>query len=420
MTAPATLSVEGFVAPGFEPVAETLGSAPDLHTGGAAFAAYVDGSLALDIRTGFAHPGQPWQEDTLMLIASVTKGLAALCIELLADRGLIDVDELVTTYWPEYGQNGKQDTTVRMIQMHTCGVIGFPTVNQLLKWDGTGWDDLDGIAAGLAAAKPAWVPGTQHGYHAVTYGWLVGELVRRVTGGTTLGQFFKKEYAEPLGADVHIGATPDVLARVAKIELLRQDELKGPERFAMNLVSRRLKGGTLAAQAFLGDGKDSIMSSIDKLLANDKFLNAEVPASNGLATARGLARTFQVLARGGEVDGHRYLSAESVAEWIKPASRRGDYILKKSIPFSGLLGLEKKTLGTRTLGFTANEPAPGATPAYGPTPQTVAAEGAGGHIMFADPVRRVSCGFVRSQMSGKHNTSDPLFASFYSCLDNLA
>jgi CubicO group peptidase (beta-lactamase class C family) len=305
-----------------------------------------------------------------------------------------------------------------MIQMHTCGVIGFPTVHQLLAWDGTGWDDLAGIAAGLAAAKPAWEPGTQHGYHAVTYGWLVGELVRRVTGGMTLGQFFATEYATPLGADVHIGATPDVLARMAQVYVSSPDELKGPEKFVMNLVSKRLRGNTLAGQAFLSDGKASIMDSIDKLLENDKFLTAEVPASNGLATARGLARSFQVLAQGGEVDGHRYLSAESVQEWIKPAARRGDYILKKSIPFAGVLGLEKKTLLTRTLGYGANEPAPGAKPAYGPTPQTVAAEGAGGHIMFADPVRRVSVGFVRSQMSGKHNTSDPLFAALYSCLDS--
>jgi CubicO group peptidase (beta-lactamase class C family) len=291
-------------------------------------------------------------------------------------------------------------------------------VHQLLAWDGTGWDDLAGIAAGLAAAKPAWEPGTQHGYHAVTYGWLVGELVRRVTGGMTLGQFFATEYATPLGADVHIGATPDVLARMAQVYVSSPDELKGPEKFVMNLVSKRLRGNTLAGQAFLSDGKASIMDSIDKLLENDKFLTAEVPASNGLATARGLARSFQVLAQGGEVDGHRYLSAESVQEWIKPAARRGDYILKKSIPFAGVLGLEKKTLLTRTLGYGANEPAPGAKPAYGPTPQTVAAEGAGGHIMFADPVRRVSVGFVRSQMSGKHNTSDPLFAALYSCLDS--
>jgi CubicO group peptidase (beta-lactamase class C family) len=418
MTAPAALEVNGFVAAGFEPVADALRAAPDLLPGGAGFAAYVDGQLAVDIRTGWARPGQPWQEDTVMMIASVTKGLAALCIELLNDRGLIDMDAKVTTYWPEYGQNGKQNTTVRMILMHTCGVLGFPTVNQLLKWDGTGWDDYDGIASGLAAAAPAWEPGTQHGYHAVSYGWLVGELVRRATG-MTLGQFFAKEYAEPLGADVHIGATPDVLGRMAEVLLLNNDELKGPERFAMNLVMKRLNGKTLAARAFLGDGQNSIMTSIDKLLANDKFLTAEVPASNGLASARGLARTYQVLAQGGEVDGRRYLSAASVQDWIKPQQRRGDYILKKSVPFAGALGLEKKTVLTRTLGYTANEPAGKAKPAYGPTPQTVSSEGAGGHIVFADPVRRVSVGFVRSQMSGKHNTSDPLFASLYACLDNL-
>jgi CubicO group peptidase (beta-lactamase class C family) len=416
MTQLATLEVNGFVADGFEPVADALRAAPDLGAGGAAFAAYVDGQLAVDIRAGSSRPGQPWQEDTVMLIASVTKGLAALCIELLNDRGLIDMDEKVTRYWPEYGQNGKQDTTVRMIQMHTCGVIGFPTVNQLVKWDGTGWNDYDGIAAALAAAAPAWEPGTQHGYHAVTYGWLVQELVRRVTG-TTLGQFFAKEYAEPLGADVHIGATPDVLSRVAEVHLTNPNELKGPEKLITNLLMKRLRGDTLAGQAFLSDGKASIMDSIDKLLANDKFLTAEVPASNGLATARGLARCFRVLAQGGEVDGRRYLSAESVSEWIKPAARRGDYILKKSVPLSGVLGLEKKTLLTRTLGYALNEPAPGAKPAYGPDPTTVSSEGAGGHIVFADPVRRVSVGFVRSQMSGKHNTSDPLFAALYSCLD---
>jgi CubicO group peptidase (beta-lactamase class C family) len=418
MTAPDTLEVTGFVAPGFEPVAETLRAATDLSPGGASFAAYSDGQLVVDIRAGWARPGQPWQEDTVSLIASVTKGLAALCIEMLDDRDEIDIDERVATYWPEFAQNGKQDITVRQIQLHTAGVIGFPGATDLVKWDGRGWNDYDAIAAGLAGAAPVWEPGTQHGYHAVTYGWLAQELVRRITG-TTVGQFFVREYAGPLGADVHIGASPDVLARTAQIHTFNDDELKGVERFAMNLVMKRLQGNTLAGQAFLGDGKGrSIMNSIDDLLANDKFLTAEVPASNGLATARGLARVYQVLAQGGEVDGHRYLSADSVQRWTQPVQRRGDYLVKASIPFGKALGLEAKTVLTRTLGYAVNEPAPKATPAYGPNPNTIASEGAGGQIVFADAERRLSCGFVRSRLSQKHNTSDPLIAALYACLDS--
>jgi CubicO group peptidase (beta-lactamase class C family) len=417
MTAPAVLEVDGFVAPGFEPVAETMRAATDVLPGGASFAAYLAGELVVDIHTGWARDGRPWQADTVTLIASVTKGLAAICIELLNDRGLIDIDERVATYWPEFAQNGKQDITVRQIQLHTSGVIGFPGATDLLTWDGRGWDDYDAIAAGLAGAAPAWQPGTEHGYHAVTYGWLAQELVRRITG-TTVGQFFAKEFAGPLGADVHIGATPDVLSRMATVHTFNDSELKGVERFTMNLVMNRLQGDTPAGQAFLGDGKGrSIMNSIDDLLANDKFMTAEVPASNGLATARGLARIYQVLAQGGEVDGRRYLSAESVEQWTTPLQRKGDYLVKASIPFGKMLGLEAKTVLTRTLGYGVNEPAGKAKPAYGPNPKTIASEGAGGQIVFADAERRLSCGFVRSQMSQKHNTSDPLITALYTCLD---
>ena len=186
------------------------------RAGGAAFAATIDGQQVVSLWGGEARPGVPWREDTPATVMSVSKGFAALCVQVLVDRGLLDVDALVTDYWPEYGANGKQRTTVRHVLTHRAGVVGLPDSASLLGWDGSGWEDSDTIAVRLAAAVPAWEPGTAHGYHAVTFGWLVGELVRRVSGHT-LGRIFRDEIADPLGLRTAIGVGPDRMADVALV-----------------------------------------------------------------------------------------------------------------------------------------------------------------------------------------------------------
>ncbi len=172
-----------YVAAGFEPAREAFGQgATDLGDGGGAFCAYVEGVPVVDLWGGTARPGQPWESDTRAVLMSLTKGLAALCVQILVDRGQVDVDAPVSAYWPEFAASGKEKVLVRHVLTHTAGVLSFPGEPELLGLDGTGWDDYDAIADGLAAATPSWEPGTRFGYHALTFGWLLGEIIRRVSG----------------------------------------------------------------------------------------------------------------------------------------------------------------------------------------------------------------------------------------------
>ena len=182
--APLTVNdVEGFVSPGFERVAELLAQGTsvdlggrerpaDLGAGGGAFAAYVEGERVVDIWAGSARPQQRWAQDTRAVVMSATKGLTTICAHVLYDRAQLDLDLPVVAYWPEFGAAGKGDTTVRQLLSHQSGAIGLPEPSRILSWDGAGWDDTVAIAAALASAPSAWVPGSKHGYHGVTFGWL--------------------------------------------------------------------------------------------------------------------------------------------------------------------------------------------------------------------------------------------------------
>ncbi len=221
------MNVGGFTVPGFERVAEVMRDGTtvvvgegerkrersvDFGDGGGAFSAFVGGECVVDLWTGWAGDLWPWEESTRGVIMSSTKGMTALCAHLLEDRGELDLDAPVVRYWPEFGQAGKGSATVRQLLSHQAGAIGLPGSEVLLGWDGSGWDDTEAIAGGVAAGEPAWEPGTRHGYHGVTFGWLVGELVRRITG-CSLGRFFESEVAGPLGATCSIGTPESELAQ---------------------------------------------------------------------------------------------------------------------------------------------------------------------------------------------------------------
>ena len=185
----------------------------DLGDGGGAFCAFVDGECVVDVWTGVAGPdGRAWEEDTRAVIMSSTKGMTTLCAHILEDRGELDLDAPVARYWPEFGQAGKSATTVRQLLSHQSGAIGVPGADELLSWDGRGWKDTEAIAAAIASGEPAWEPGTRHGYHGVTFGWLVGELVRRISG-QSLGTFFEAEVAGPLGRGRAPSAPPPTSSR---------------------------------------------------------------------------------------------------------------------------------------------------------------------------------------------------------------
>lgn len=386
------VNVHGETAPGFEHLSAVLASA-DLGKGGAGFCAYVGGQRVADLWAGECRPGEPWQPDTLVTAMSATKGAAALCVLVLHDRGLVDVDAPVADYWPEYAQAGKDKTLVRHLLDHSSGMVCFDDPAAVLEWDGTGWDDYDAIAAGIAASAPVWEPGTKIGYHAISVGWLCQELVRRVAG-TTLGAFFSREIAGPLGLSAFIGTPASEHARLAPVitdaPTITPDTQALYERFQALMHDPELP---LARSAVLMRGE----TVFDRTGFWDqpKVRSVEIPAANGSFDARSLAKMYAVLAQGGELDGVRLASPETVR-------------LFSTLSFSGPSGLweglappDPTGAGDHryALGFEGDFGTAPRPWRFGPTVETFGHLGAGGQIGFADPVRRVSVGFLRNHHS---------------------
>jgi CubicO group peptidase (beta-lactamase class C family) len=341
---------------------------------------------------------------------SVSKGFAGLVVAMLTDRDRLDPDERVVSYWPEFAANGKQDILVRDFLLHTSGVIGLGNVADVLGWDGRGWDDLDAIAAALAAAPPAWPPGTRTGYHAVTFGWLVGELVRRVDG-RTLGQFFRDEVAQPLGLRSAIGVPVEEQGDIAIVHPEGMDTAAFPLSALNRKLRRQMRDpATLLGKASLGDGTRSIFDVTTDFLNAPFWHAAEVPASNGVTSAPDLARLFAAVAGGGELDGVRLLSQKTLERFMTVEETGIDAVLTSALgPLLGRV-LAKRLSPTRAFAFTVNDRP---KKAVGPNRRTVAAEGYGGQLVFADPDRGVSAAFVRSALLQSQKELGDLVQAFY-------
>ena len=403
--------VQGFVAPGFERVGDVMATGADLvvgtrerhvdlGSGGGAFAAYVHGEPVVDIWTGLCADDVPWAENTRAAIMSATKGLTALCAQILSDQGRLDVDARVVEYWPEFGAAGKEATLVRHVLSHQSGAIGVPGADRLLSWDGTGWDDVVAIAQAIASAPPAWPPGTTHGYHGLTYGWLVGELVRRVAGAS-LGTFFRENVAEPLDVECDIGTPPEALSKVARVT--EWTPSASGRRDARQLDPESLAGRSVLAgpdgHLFVdGDG----MPRFASFMNTPAVLAAEIGAIGATATARGLARIYAVLA-----DGDRLVSPGTVKSFAVEQVCGKDAVIRTPTRWA--------------VGYTREPPPllPGLPRQHGPNDEAFGHPGAGGQIGFADPVAGVGCAFVRNhlehQASGLMGAS--LAAALYECFE---
>lgn len=277
--------------------------------GGASLAVYHHGRLVVDLWGGRRNgDGDPWQRDTLAMCFSTTKGVAATCAHVLADRGELDYDERVAYYWPEFAQNGKSEITVRQVLSHSAGLHRLGTIidhgSHILDWDH--------MTDALARAKPAYQPGTSVGYHALTFGWLVGELVRRISG-IPIQKFVQTEIAEPLGLDgLHIGCPPEERDRVAPLKPLAFKQLRTPVgRFAVNQVSRGLRavGSPVNPHRMLNT---AMFRGMEDVLVDPRLLDAAVPAMNGYFDAVSLAGMYAMLAGGGKLGRVRILSEATV------------------------------------------------------------------------------------------------------------
>ena len=292
--------------------------------GGGALCVYHRGAPVVDLWAGTRNDaGDPWEEDTISMSFSVTKGVTATALHILVDRGSIDYEDPVAKHWPEFAQAGKQAITVRQLLSHQAGLYPIrsyiDSAERVLDWEY--------MTDVLARAEPEHLPGDRHAYHAWTFGWLVGELVQRVSQ-KPLGEFLASEIAEPLGLDgLYVGATADVHSRAAST--LMPHKPIDVER--LRPAGKRIEAGMRAlhvpfsVEAFARAHIPHGMESLD--LDASRVLSACIPAANGLFTARALARLYAALGNGGELDGARLMSRETLARAVEIQSRRRDYAL---------------------------------------------------------------------------------------------
>jgi CubicO group peptidase (beta-lactamase class C family) len=361
--------IHGFCDPRFESVREVFRrgfeSGAEL---GAAVCITVDGKTVVDLWGGWIDEERtrPWERDTLANVYSSTKGITAIAAHQLVDQGKLDLDAPVATYWPEFAAGGKAKVPVHHLLSHRAGLAAVRKSlppGALYEWDA--------MVEALAEQEPWWEPGTAHGYHALTYGWLVGEVIRRVTG-RSVGTVVRESIADPLGVEFHIGCGPELDERIAD---LVQGPIHVPEQGAgFDLVAEILKDPQgLLAKAFANP-------PVIGLANRREWRAAELPAANGHTNAWSLARIYAALALGGEIDGVRLLAPESIERARTEQVHGPDRVL---------------SLSTRLgLGFflpTDQEP-------LGPNPNAFGHGGAGGSYGHADPEHRLSFGYVMNLM----------------------
>lgn len=358
------MTIQGWYDPAFDAVREAFQANFDSRgETGAAVCVRVNGTVVADLWGGWAdeQARRPWEPDTLVNVFSVGKGLVAACAARLAGQGRLDPDGYVASAWPEFGAAGKSSVTVRQLLSHQAGL---PAVRSRLP-AGSMLDHAV-MTSALAAQEPWWEPGTGHGYHVNTYGYLAGELIRRVAG-TSLGTLLRQEIAGPLGADVHIGLPPAEHARVA--------------RFTWNDPAPAEAG-----PPGLGSGRELMRynayfnpSGLSGAgVVNDPaWRSAEIPSANAHATARGVARFYEALAAGGT----GVVDPGALAEAASEHASGPDLVLDRPSRFG--------------LGFQLTQP----ERPLGPGPAAFGHFGAGGSLGFCDPDSDVAVGYVMNRMT---------------------
>jgi CubicO group peptidase (beta-lactamase class C family) len=371
--------VDGWVQPGFENVAQVFRRQLRRTTGGAAVAVYYRDELVVDLWGGQRTDDAPWQRDTLAMCFSTTKGVASTALHLLADRGEIDYDAPVAAYWPQFAQAGKDRITVRHVLTHSAGLHRMRTLvdraHRMLDWEY--------MIEALERAEPAYEPGTRHGYHALTYGWLAGELIRRVSG-QPIARFVDAELARPLGLDgLFIGCPPQHRGRVAPLA-----PMAAPIGRRLGLQPGAVMGGPVGRiPALLGLPVNPrrfvnalLPRGIEDVLAGPELMDAEIPALNGFFTARSLAKLYAVLAGRGEAGGTRLLSQRTVHRLGVVQSRGPDLVLV--LPMGWRLGYHSA--------FTTRGTVPGGFGHFG----------FGGSGGWADPRRGIALAMVCNRGTG--------------------
>jgi CubicO group peptidase (beta-lactamase class C family) len=366
--------IGGETAPGFEGVRAAF--AANLASGqevGAAVGVYLHGRKVVDLWGGVADPetGRPWERDTLQVVYSTTKSVTAACAHLLVQRGELDLDAPVAEYWPEFAANGKAHIPVRWLLTHQAGL---PAIDHpITPAEAIAWEPM---TKALAVQRPYWEPGTEHGYHALTYGWLVGEVVRRASG-RSIGTFLAEEIAAPLDLDLWIGLPKAELHRVSRI-IAAPPDFDAMARIDLDVLPEPMREVMAAYADPASLTRRSIAAVTPALDHNnpDEQL-AEMPSTNGICTARALARFYAALI--GEVDGHRILDPGFLAAATAEQASGIDRILRLPVRIGTGFGL----------------PTPDA---FWYSPTAFGFPGYGGSLGFADPATGLAFGYVMNHV----------------------
>lgn len=356
------MALGGTCSDRFDPLRELF--AAKLESGedlGASLVFDIDGEVVVDLWGGWVDEARtvPWAENTITNVFSITKTMTSLAALVLVDRGELDLDAAVAAYWPEFAVRGKAGIKVRQLLSHTSGVSGWDhpvTVEDLYDWDES--------TAMLAAQAPWWEPGAGSGYHALTYGHLIGEVIRRITG-QRLGEFFAARIAGPLGADFHIGLAPSEFHRVANVV---------PPPLPFDLT--QLDPDGLTFKTFTGPTNQPESSW------TEGWRRADIGAANGHGNARSVARIQSAVACGGEVDGVRLLSPQTIDRIFEVQSDAVDFVL--GIPL--------------TLGVGYGLRLPQLLPCV-PEGRVCFGAGAGGSMVIVDADRRMTVAYVMNKMA---------------------
>jgi CubicO group peptidase (beta-lactamase class C family) len=379
----ASRRVEGHVSGGFEAVREAFAEnfARRGELGGAC-CAYLRGEKVVDLWGGVRNKqtGEPWEQHTMAILHSATKGLAAMTLAVAHSRGWLDYEERVCAYWPEFAQQGKERITVRQLLAHQAGLFAFdePVDRAIVA-------DLDRLAVVLARQKPAWEPGTRQAYHALTLGFYEGELLRRVDPRhRSLGRFFQDEIATPLEQELYI-RLPETLPNARLATMSPPGMLKlllgFPPRFTLEVMNRHSN----IYRALVVNPGDAVYRDEERIYAR----NLEVPSGGGVGTARGLACAYGVFANGGRELGLKKATLDLLAAPAVPPTRGFYDECMKGVGVEFSLGFMKPT---RVWPF-------GSARSFG-------SPGSGGSLGFADPEAGIGYGYVTSQM-GTTLTGDP-------------
>ncbi len=369
--------ISGYVAPGFEPVQDAfLDNFAEDKELGAGFTAYLDGDLVVDLQGGFAdrQKERTWTEQTIVPVYSTTKPIAALVLASVIDALPAGYETAVADVWPEFGANGKTGVTIGEMVSHQAGLPGF-----IQPIDPGLWLDPPACAAALAPLEPLWTPGTAHGYHPLTWGYLIGEVVRRIDG-RSLGTILREDIAGPAGVDFQIGTPQPDHARVA--EIMRPRAL--PDLGDINEATRA---------AFL-----TKWSAPDR--GGAVWREIEIPSANGIGTANAVAELYGVYAHDGHLRGRRIVSDTAFKSLIESRVKGQDFVLPYVTEFAA--GVMRNNISL-----------------YGPNPDTLCHSGWGGSLALGDPDRHLSAAYVMNRQSNSLQ-ADPratrLIHALYGCL----